>query len=269
MTSVKLVIMLLFAITGIVLLVSNNASNISNPGNWHAMFSGTSTSVNNYTTAMFNVFWAYGGWSGINSCAGELRNPRRTLPIASFGGLTVVMILYLLVNAAYITIVPAKLAFESREILAGTFSSIVFGLYFGRVILPLLIAINTYGQLVGHIFTSSRIIQMAAKEGYLPLARLFSRVNPTTNTPIYALALNWTLFVLVLFVTPLGNAFSFLLNMTGYPNSLFTLFTVMCVLILRRIEPERERPFRVWWIVPVIFITGFFHPICAVSLLFY
>ncbi|RKP26239.1 amino acid/polyamine transporter I, partial [Syncephalis pseudoplumigaleata] len=253
-TGVKVVILLLFAVTGIVIL-AGGAPSVPRSGNWSSMFAGTTTDVSNYANAMFNVFWAYGGWNALNFCVGELRNPQRDLPIASFGGMTIVTLLYFFANVAYIAVVPEDMAFESREILAGAFSNRVFGLHFGRVTLPVLIALSTYGSMAANIFTTSRIIQVAAKEGYFPATRLFSRVHPTCNTPVNALLLNWLMVVLYMFAPPPGEVFDFLIAMSGYPQSLFFAFTIAGLLLLRRTEPDLERPFRVWWPVAAFFLV--------------
>ncbi|KAI8056836.1 amino acid permease-domain-containing protein [Syncephalis plumigaleata] len=253
-TGVKVVILLIFAITGIVILAGGMPS-VPDPGNWREMFVGTTTDVSNYANAMFNVFWAYGGWNALNFCVGELRNPQRDLPIASFGGMTIVTLLYFFANVAYIAVVPEKLAFESREILAGTFSNIVFGLHFGRVTLPVLIALSTYGSIAASVFTASRVIQIAAQEGQFPFPRVFDRVHQRVNTPVNALILNWLLVLLFMFAPPPGEVFDFLISMSGYPQALFFAFTIAGLLVLRRTEPEKERPFRVWWIIAVIFLV--------------
>ncbi|KAI9598203.1 amino acid permease-domain-containing protein [Syncephalis fuscata] len=207
-TFVKIITLLVFAITGVVIL-AGGAPSIPNAGNWDKMFEGTSTDVSNYANAMFSVFWAFGGWNALNFCVGELKNP---------------------------------------NILAGTFSNIVFGHYFGRVGLPILIAICTYGTLAATIFTASRVIHIAAKENYFPFARFFSQVNTNYGTPVNALLFNWVISVVFMIAPPPGKAFDFLITMSGYPQSLFFGFTVAGLIVLRKTEPEKERPFRVWLI---------------------
>ncbi|RKP09761.1 amino acid/polyamine transporter I, partial [Thamnocephalis sphaerospora] len=252
-TSIKLVVLLVVAVTGVVVL-AGGTPHVPSAGNWERMFAGTKTDMSTYASAMFNVFWAYGGWNTLNYCAGELKNPRRDLPIATFGGITIVSLLYLLANIAYIAVVPEEMAFSSREILAGNFTNLVFGLYVGRVVLPMLIALSTFGSVCAALFCASRVVHVAAQEGYFPFARVFGRIHPRWGTPVNALLFNYAAIVLLMFASPPGVVFDFLVNMAGYPMSIFCGLTVGGLLLLRRTEPRKERPFRVWWPVAAFFL---------------
>jgi amino acid transporter len=253
LTAVKLLVLLIISIGGIVVL-AGGIDRIQLPNNWHNPFENTSTDASTYSLIVFKLYWAYGGWNNLNFSLGELKNPNRNLPIASLGGLTIVTILFLFVNVACISVVPAAEAFASKEIIAATFANIVFGKVFGQHILPVLISLSSYGAVCSMAFAVSRVIFAAARENYLPGSIYLGRLNLRFGTPIYALAVNWTLVMIMMLSPPPGEAFDFLIDMIGYPQSIVYGVTVCGMLWLRRTEPERERPFRAWWPLSIIFV---------------
>jgi APA family basic amino acid/polyamine antiporter len=59
-------------------------------------------------TAMLAAFWAYDGWVNLSYIGGEVKNPKRNIPIAIIGGTAVVMIIYTLVNVVYLRVLPVQ-----------------------------------------------------------------------------------------------------------------------------------------------------------------
>ncbi|KAI8051152.1 amino acid/polyamine transporter I [Syncephalis plumigaleata] len=253
LTAVKLLVLLIISIGGIVVL-AGGIDRIEMPNNWHNSFENTATDASAYSLILFKLYWAYGGWNNLNFSLGELKNPNRNLPIASLGGLTIVTILFLFVNIAFISVVPAAEAFASKEIIAATFANIVFGKVFGQHILPVFISLSSYGAVCSMTFAVSRVIFAAARENYLPGSRYLGRLNLRFGTPIYALVVNWTLVMIMMLSPPPGEAFDFLIDLIGYPQSIVYGAAVCGMLWLRRTEPEKERPFCAWWPLSVVFV---------------
>ncbi|KAI9593362.1 amino acid/polyamine transporter I [Syncephalis fuscata] len=253
LTAVKLIVLLIISIGGIVVL-AGGIERVQLPGNWSNSFENTSTDASAYSLILFKLYWAYGGWNNLNFSLGELKNPSRNLPIASLGGLTIVTILFLFVNVAFISVVPASEAFASKEIIAATFANIVFGKTFGQHILPVLISLSSYGAVCSMAFAVSRVIFAAARDNYLPGSVYLGRLNTRFGTPVNALVVNWTFVMIMMLSPPPGEAFDFLIDLIGYPQSIVYGAAVCGMLWLRYTEPEKERPFRAWWPLSVIFV---------------
>jgi len=254
LTSVKVLVLALISVTGLVALFGGSP-NVPNPGqNWQSLFANTSTDPNSYASAMFKIFWAYDGWSNLNLSISELKNPTKNLPIAAGVGVTLVTALYLLANVAYLTVVPQSVAFASSDVLAAQFFQIVFGQVAGQNVLPIFVALAAYGAVSAMVFSASRVVFVAAKEGYLPFANFFGSVNERFGTPVNALLFNWAWTILLMLAPPPGEAFSFLVDLVGYPSWLFYGLSVLGLLIMRRSHPTKTRPFRVWPVAAVFFI---------------
>jgi len=258
LTSIKVLVLLLISVSGIVVLAGG--TNVPYTGNWSQLFTGSKIDANSFSKALFGIFWAYDGWNNLNYSVGELKNPRRNLPIAAGLGVTIVTILYLMANVAYITVIPATIAFTSHELLAGNFGEIVFGRVFGHIILPILIALSVYGAVSAMVFSMSRVMFVAAKAGFLPFSNVFGKLHHSLKTPIYALLFNWCWTMVMLLGPPPGEAFEFLVDLISYPAWFFYGISVFGLLWMRKTQPQLERPFRVWWPLAVLFI------LCAIFL---
>ncbi|KAJ1659841.1 hypothetical protein IWQ61_001151 [Dispira simplex] len=254
LTWIKLGVLLLISFTGIVILTG--VTKFKSQGIWSYGFSGTSTNMNEQSRALFGALWAYDGWNNLNYSLGELRNPNRNLPICVVGGVSLTAVLYMFTNVAYFSVITMADAEDSLEVLAGRWGDIVFGQTFGRIVIPLCIAISCAGSVSAMIFTVSRIILVAAKANYMPYSDLLVRLNPRFGTPIYCVLLQWGLTLVYMLALPPGNVFEFLVDMQSYPTWFFYGISLVGLLYLRRTEPLKERPFRVWVPVPVIFIIA-------------
>ncbi|RKP07182.1 amino acid permease-domain-containing protein [Thamnocephalis sphaerospora] len=253
LTMGKILAMSFIALSGIAALLGL-VSLEHPPHNWDHPFEGASADVGDYTSAMFKVLWALSGWSNLNYVLGEVRHPERSLPIAIVSSLAVISSLYLLTNIAFMAVVPAAIAFESKEVLAASFSGIMFRPYVGQVVLPGVMAMSAFGGAAAGLFGGGRVLFAAAGDGQFPGAAIFSRLHPQLGTPLYAQLFNWIVVVLLLLLSPLGDGFSFLVDLTGYPSNVFFGLSVLGLLLARRAEPDKPRPFRVWRPVAYFFL---------------
>ncbi|KAI8051160.1 amino acid/polyamine transporter I [Syncephalis plumigaleata] len=236
----------------VLLLIAMAAS----PDNWREPFAGTSSEVSDYASAMFKISWAYSGWNNIHYALGELKRPQRNLPLAAFGGMAIVIGLYLLANFAYMAVVPASVAFHSGEVLAASFCSILFGENIGQRIMAPIIGISALGSTIASVFAASRVLRVSAQDGYLPGSGVLARLHPGLGTPVPAVIFNMCLAFVMLLAPPPGRAFSFLVDFIGYPAGFFLALTVVGMLRLRRTEPNRTRPFRAWTPAPTFTLSS-------------
>jgi amino acid transporter len=249
----KMLAMLCIAMSGIAVLVGL-VSLEHPPHNWDRPFHGASKEIGDYASAMFKVLWALSGWSNLNYVLGEVRDPERNLPIAIVGSLSVISSLYLLTNVAFMTVVPADVAFHSKEVLAASFSSIMFKPYVGQFVLPLIMAVSAFGGAATGLFGAGRVLLAAAQARQFPGASIFAQLDRRFGTPLRAQLFNWAIVLLLICGPPPGEAFSFLVDLTGYPSNVFFAFSIVGLLLVRHSEPEKPRPFRVWKPVAYFFL---------------
>jgi basic amino acid/polyamine antiporter, APA family len=189
--------------------------------------------------AAATIFFAYVGFDAVSTAAEETKDPQRNMPIGIIGSLAICTVFYLLVAAAMIGSVGAQpgggLA-QSSEPLAYVMRSIgwpVAGDWIATaaiLALPSVILMMLYGQ--------TRIFFVMSRDGLLPA--VFSKIHPRWNTP-YVVTIITGLFVsLFAALFPVGK-----LADISNSGTLFAFFLVsLAVLVLRKTQPERYRPFR-------------------------
>jgi len=141
--------------------------------------------------ALLSVFWAYDGWVDLSFVTGEIKNPRRNVPRAIIGGVSVAIILYVLVNYAYLRALPlAQLAAVGpNEIGAAVAAEALLGKW-GKTGVSVLILVSVFGTLNAVLLSHARVHFRMAQEGYFfPSA---AAVHPRYRTPYRALVYTFT-----------------------------------------------------------------------------
>ena len=133
--------------------------------------------------AMISILFAYDGWTDSTYVAGEVVNPRRTMPIAIVWGTWLVIAVYVLTNIAYFHVLGADGVARYEAVGSETIRRLLGG--GGAAALAVLVAVSTFGTTNGAILTGPRVTQAMAADGLLwkPLARL----DPARGTPALAL----------------------------------------------------------------------------------
>ncbi|KAI9317311.1 high affinity methionine permease [Dichotomocladium elegans] len=263
-TFVKILILATIAVTGLIVACGGLTSTVTPT---HALssgdvFAGTATSPSDYAAALFKVIFTYGGWNNINYVVDELKDPIRTLKVASISGMTLLAFLCVLANIAYFAVVPADVVYSSTTTVAAEFLVRVFGSD-AATAMPLLIAISTFGCTSSMTFVGARITLEAAKEGYIPFGHYFGTVNRWLGTPVAALALHWAVTLPYMLAPPAGDLFNFIVDLGGYTVAWFYGLVVIGLFWLRYREPEVPRPFRSFLILDALFIMVIFFVVTA------
>jgi APA family basic amino acid/polyamine antiporter len=205
-------------------------------------------------------------WNNITFTAGEVRDPRRNVPLSLALGTFLVIGLYLLANVAYL----ATLSFSeiqnapSDRVAVATANVIFPGL--GATIMAVAIMVSTFGCNNGLILAGARLYYAMARDGLF-----FRRVGELNknHVPSWGLILQgiWA-GVLVLprtvktdaagNVTGYGNLYGNLLDYVISAALIFYILTILGIFVLRRKRPDAERPYKAWGypIVPVLYIIG-------------
>lgn len=198
--------------------------------------------------ALSAAFWAFDGWNNITYVAGEVKNPRRTIPLALTIGTIIVIAVYILINLAYLYILPIDKIANSTLVAADTATS-VLGV-FGGTFVSFAVMVSTFGTSNGTIMVSARLYYSMAKEGLF--FKNISYVHPIFRTPSKSLL--WqAIWTSVLVIT---GTFDILTDMLIFVSWFFYAMGALGVFILRKKMPDAKRLYKVigYPFVPAIFV---------------
>ena len=201
--------------------------------------------------AMVGALFSADAWNNITFAAGEVRNPRRNLPLALALGAGTVCALYVLSNVVYLNVLPLEAIQKASEDRVATAAAQVM---FGPVAVKLMAAaimVSTFGCANGILLSGARVYYAMALDGLF--FRKAAELHPERHTPVFALVLQcaWTV------VLTLSGRYSDLLDYVIFAVLLFYMLTIAGIIVLRRNRPEMERPYRALgypWL-PVLYIA--------------
>lgn len=203
-------------------------------------------------SALVATMFAYDGWINVGAIAGEMKNPAKDLPKAIIGGLSLVMAVYLLINVAYLFVLPAT-TLAATKTPAADVATIIFGPSGGKII-TIGILVSIFGAINGYILTGMRIPYAMAVENKLPLSGWLGKLHPTFKTPVNSGILMTVISILLVF----SGKFDQLTDLLIFVIWLFYVMTFYAVFVLRKNKPNLHRPYKVplYPIVPIIAIAG-------------
>jgi APA family basic amino acid/polyamine antiporter len=202
---------------------------------------------------------AYDGWYMALNVAGEIKDPQKNITRSLFIGLFVCMIVYMLVTAAIIYMMPVG-AMARSELVASDAASIAFGTIGGGIIAAL-ISINVMGTTNSNVLAPPRITFAMAQE-----KRFFAwtgKIHPKFNTPGNAMLLH--LFWMIPLV--LSGSFFILADMYIFVVFIFNLMLVAGIYILRKKMPDAPRPYKVWgypWMPALVIVFNLIYLVITV-----
>jgi len=201
--------------------------------------------------ALVSIMFAFDGWINAGILAGEMKNPAKDLPRAIIGGLAGITIVYVLINIAYLYVLPADVLAQSATP-ASDVAMVLFGPLGGKVITAG-IAVSIFGTCNGYMLTGMRVPYTLASEGLLPASDKIAKVSKF-GTPMISCGL---ISVLAILYT-LSGQFNLLADLTMFVIWVFYTLTFIAVIKLRKDQPNLARPYKVplFPIVPIIAIAG-------------
>lgn len=205
--------------------------------------------VSALATVLVSVMWTYDGWADLSFMGGEVKDPGRTFPMALILGTGAIVVIYLLLNTAYLYLVPLEEMGRSPLIAATAAEQIpLLGARAGAVAAAL-VMLSCFGSLNGSMMTGPRIFFAMADRGLF--FRGVARVSPRFQSPSTAIGLATVLGVIYV----LQNDFQQLADKFILGIWPFYALAVAAVPVLRRKRPDLDRPYRTWG-YPVV--PGFF-----------
>jgi len=201
--------------------------------------------------AMVGALFSSDAWNNVTFTAGEVRNPKRNLPLSLALGVGLVSALYISCNFVYLRLLPWEAIQHAPEDRVATAAAAGI---FGPVAVQLMAAaimISTFGCNNGLILAGARVSYAMAKDGLF--FQRAARVDPVHHTPRFALLVQciWTVLLI------LSGSYSDLLDYVIFAALLFYILTISGLFVLRRTRPELERPYRAFGypVLPALYIA--------------
>jgi len=219
--------------------------------NMKELTNGTVT-ISSFFTAMLATFWAYQGWVSVGFIGGEVKDPTRNIPRGIVTGVFIVIIIYLVVNVTYLSLlsIPQLVSIhEAGNQIAAVEAVRTFWGTGGVMFISLLILVTTLGCTNASILTGARpYYAMAREKLFHPGIAKINNANVPSNSLLWQGI--WA-SVLVL-----SGSFDQLTDMLIFAVFIFYGATTLGVFILRHRMPDAHRPYKVWGypVVPAIFI---------------
>lgn len=244
-TYIKIITILL--ITFLILLLGNGS--LSNVYTGFAIPESVSKNLFSLIGLAFaGAFWAYDAWNNITFVSGEVKDAKRNVPRGLIYGTLIVMAVYVLINIAYLYVLPIDEMAKS-PLVAASAAEKIFGSN-GGMIISIAVIISTFGALNGSILATARVPFAMAR------AKLFfhslGKVHPKYHTPHVSLVVQgvWSC------VLVMSGSFDTITDYVIFASWLFYMLGAFGVFILRRKMKDEERTYKVWGYpyTPAIFV---------------
>jgi APA family basic amino acid/polyamine antiporter len=195
------------------------------------------------------ALFAFDGWTSVTFIGSELRNPRRTIPIAATAGVGLVTAIYLLANAAYLRVLPFPSILASQRVAFDVATAIVGSQ--GGSLLAAAVIVSTFGTVNGYVLQGPRVYYAMARDRvfYPGFGSLSKRAVPAFGLLLQA---EWASLLV------LTGSYAKLVTYVVIGLWVFYGITGYALFRLRRHRPDAERPYRVpgYPVVPALFVAA-------------
>lgn len=208
--------------------------------------------ANGMSQGLLSALFAFEGWIVVTNLANEVKNPEKDLSRAIIAGLSIITVIYVLINYTFLTVLPLHQLINNNNA-AFQASMVLFGPLGGKLV-TIGILISVYGAVNAFMLTGMRTPYILAQDNLLPYSNKIGKTNVHTGVPVLgAIIVDFIAIIMIL----LGN-FTVLTDMLVFVMWAFTTMLSIAVFILRKREPELKRPFKVPWypLIPLISIAG-------------
>jgi len=189
--------------------------------------------------ALVGALFSADSWNNLTFIASEIKKPEKNLPLAFIFGTGIVILLYILTNLAYLSVLHlSQIKNPGEDIVAAAMMAVIFGSA-GKVIISLIILVSAFGCLNGNILAGARVLYAMAKDGLF--FQKLSIIDEKTDVPINALIIQgfWASILV------LSGSYSQLLDYIIFAALLFYILTVIGLFIFRRKNPDIQTDYKV------------------------
>ncbi len=219
-----------------------------------------------FCVAQVGSLFSADAWNNITFTAGEVKEPRRNIPLSLAAGTGLVITLYLLANVAYLFMLPLEKIQTAPEDRVATAAIETVFAGAGPAIMAVAIMISTFGCSNGLILAGARVYYAMAKDGvfFKSTAKLNARGVPAVGLVLQCV---WTCLLVLprtrkidpqTGASDYGNLYGTLLDYVVFAVLIFYVLTIIGLFVLRRKRPEAERPYRAFGypLVPGLYIAA-------------
>ena len=218
-----------------------------------------------FGVAQVGSLFSADAWNNITFTAGEVKNPRRDVPLSLALGTVIVITLYLLANVAYLMTLPlAQIQSAPDDRVATATLSAIFGSA-GAGMMAVAIMISTFGCANGLILAGARVYYAMARDGlfFRSIGRLNEHRVPAKGLVLQGLWAALLVLARTRLVDPAtgavtyGNLYSDLLDYVVFAALTFYALTILGIFVLRRKRPDAERPYRAFGypVIPALYMA--------------
>lgn len=202
-------------------------------------------------------------WNNITFTAGEVKNPKRNIPLSLAFGTGIVITLYILANIAYLVTLPFEKIQGADRVATDTMNAIFSGR--GAVIMAVGIMISTFGCNNGLILAGARAYYAMARDGLF--FKAVGRLNEK-HVPLWGLIVQGIWAAILILPRTIkhdaagrityGNLYGNLLDYVISAALIFYILTIAGIFRLRQTRPNAERPYKAFGypIVPILYLLG-------------
>ncbi len=201
-------------------------------------------------------------WNNVTFTAGEIRNPRRNLPLSLVVGTGVVLLLYILCNFVYLSVLPLAgdpraatiagrgIQFATEDRVATAVMERAFAGY-GAKLMAAAILVSTFGCANGMLLAGARVYYAMSRDGLF--FKSVGKLSERSKTPVNSLWVQcvWTCLLC------LSGSYGQLLDYVIFAVLIFYILTIVGLFVLRRTRPEAPRPYRAFGypVLPALYIA--------------
>ena len=219
-----------------------------------------------FAMVLLAVMWAYNGWHGITPIAEEVRDPQRNIPFALFGGIGLLIVLYVSANVAYHGVIPMEEM--ARKHNQEHVAEIMVGRLIGPVGLRMMsasIMLSVLGAINSNLLLGPRVSFAMGRDDVF--FRSLGRIHVNYRTPAAAIIVQALMGMALIIASALlvnyveafrgKNIFGLLTDYVVFSASIFYMLAVLAVIVLRFKHPDWDRPYRTlgYPLVPLLYLT--------------
>ena len=193
--------------------------------------------------AVLATFWAYEGWTNLNVIAGEIKNPKKNLPLAITTSIIVVAVIYVLFNFSIYRVLSMEeivASFDNGSLYLGTVATSKMIGNIGETLVTATMLIAMIGAVNGCVLVFPRSLFSMSNDG--TFFKYFGKVHPKYNTPSNAIILTAIISILLVFSQDLNQ----LTTLVTFSGLIFNGLIFVSIYLFRKREPNMERPYKVW-----------------------
>jgi APA family basic amino acid/polyamine antiporter len=189
-------------------------------------------------------------WNNVTFTAGEIRNPKRNLPLSLAIGTGVVLLLYIACNFVYLSVLPLpQIQNAAQDRVATAVMQAAFGPV-GSKLMAAAILVSTFGCVNGILLAGARVYYAMSQDGlfFKSVGKLSAK-----GVPVNSLWLQWAWTCLLCLSGSYGN----LLDYVIFAVLIFYILTIFGLFVLRRTRPDAVRPYRAigYPVLPALYLA--------------